>query len=248
MTREKLGGDIERRKDKRYRYEAVISHNILSQEAAPAGKIYNFSQNGLYLESKHRFSIGEEIFVEVIGRPQSELDLDLFFDVLVVWRKKSRNPSFPYVYGARFKYPPESVENILGTGNANERAPSFQKPDVIDQNDARQNPRKPYHKPLVFKDKKNICRGLVTDISHGGAYIRTTTKLSLGHKLIFVITGNNTRKNLKLKGWIVRLTPEGFAVSFNRRSGLERRFDIDRRIGFDRRTRRKPRKPPQKGR
>lgn len=243
-----MGGDIERRKHKRYRYEAVISHNILSQEAAPAGKMYNFSQNGLYIESKQRFSLGEEIFVEVIGHPQSELGLDLLFDVIVVWRKKSRNPSFPYVYGARFKYPPESIENILGTGNANNRTPGFQQPDVIDPKDARQNPRKPYHKPLVFNYKKNICRGLVTNISHGGAYIRTATKLSLGYKLIFVITGNNTRKNVKLRGWIVRLTPEGFAVSFNRRSGLERRFDIDRRIGFDRRTRSKPEKPPQKGR
>ena len=243
-----MGGNNERRKHKRYRYEAIISHDILSQEAAPAGKIYNFSQNGLYFESKHSFYEGEEIFVEVIDHPQSEIGLELVFDVEIVWRKKSQDPSFLYSYGARFKYPPPSIENIMGTGNVNYRTPSIQKPDLMDQNDARQNPRKPYHKPLLFNYKNYICRGLVTNISHGGAFIRTTTRLSLGRKIIFVTTGSKIRKNVKLKGWIVRLTPEGFAVSFNRRSGLERRFDIDRRIGFDRRNRSKPEKPLRKGR
>ena len=238
-----MGGKIERRKHKRYRYEAIISHDILSQEAAPEGKIFNFSQTGLYFQSKHSFLEGEEIFVEIIGHSQSEKGLELLFDVVIVWRKKSRDSSFPYDYGARFKYPPASIENILGSGNADDRTPSVQKSALIDQNDARQNPRKPYHKSMVFNYKNNICRGLVTNISHGGAFIRSTTRLSLGHKLIFVITGSKIRKNVKLRGWIVRLTPEGFAVSFNRRLGLERRFDIDRRIGFDRRNRRKPEKP-----
>ena len=240
-----MGADIERRKNKRYRYEAIISHDILSQEAVPAGKIYNFSQNGLYFESKHSFYEGEEIFVDVIGHPRSGKGLELLFDVVIVWRKKSRDSSFPYDYGARFKYPPASIKNVLGTGNADYITPGVQKPALIDQDDARQNPRKSYHKPLVFNYKNNICRGLVTNISHGGAFIRSTTRLSLGHKLIFVITGSKIRKKVKLRGWIVRRSPEGFAVSFNRRTGLERRFDIDRRIGFDRRNRRKPEKPPQ---
>ena len=240
-----MGADVERRKHKRYRCEAIISHDILSLEAAPDGKIYNFSQTGLYFESKHSFYAGEEIFVDVIGHPQSGKSLELLFDVVIVWRKKSRNSLFPYDYGARFKYPPASIENVLGTGNANYITPGFQKPALIDQDDARQNPRKPYHKPLVFNYQDNICRGLVTNISHGGAFIRSTTRLSLGHKLILVITGSKIRKKVKLRGWIVRRSPEGFAVSFNRRTGLERRFDIDRRIGFDRRNRRKPEKPPQ---
>lgn len=240
-----MGADIERRKHKRYRYEAIISHDILSQEAAPDGKIYNFSQTGLYFESKHSFYEGEEIFVEVMGHPQSGKGLELLFDVVIVWRKKSRGSLFPYDYGARFKYPPASIENVLGTGHADSITPSSQKPALIDQNDARQNPRKPYQKPLVFNYKNTICRGLVTNISHGGAFIRSTTRLSLGHKLIFVITCGKIRKNVKLRGWIVRRSPGGFAVSFNRRSGSERRFDIDRRIGFDRRNRRKPKKTPR---
>ena len=141
-----------------------------------------------------------------------------------------------------------SIFQIISTIITNNRTRSFQKPDLKDQNDARKDPRKLYHKPLVFNYNNNVCRGLVTNISRGGAFIKTKTKLSLGHKIKFVITGSKIRKNIELMGWIIRLAPEGFAVSFNRRSGSERRYDIDRRIGLDRRKRSKPGKPHKKGR
>ena len=243
-----MGADIERRKHKRYQYEAIISHDILSQEAAPDGKMYNFSKNGLYFESNHTFHSGEEIFVEIIDHPQSDTGLELLFDVEIIWRKKSKHFSFQYGYGAQFNYSPESIENTIGIGIANNHARSFQKPDSKDQGDPRKDPRKRYHKPLVFNYKKNICRGRVTNISRRGAFIKTKTKVSLGHKIKFVINGSKIGKDIELMGWIVRLAPEGFAVSFNRRSGLERRYDIDRRIGLDRRKRSKARKPYKKGR
>jgi len=243
-----LGVNIERRKHKRYQYEAIISHDILSQEAAPAGKMYNLSKNGLYFESDQTFNTGEEIFVEIIDHPRSDKGLELLFDVKIVWRKKPQVSSFRYGYGAQFNYSPESIENTIGISITNSRTRDFQKPGLKDQNDARKDPRKFYHKPLVFNYNNNTCQGLVTNISRGGAFIRTKTKLSLGHKIKFVITGSKIRKTIELMGWIVRLAPEGFAVSFNRRSDSERRYDIDRRIGLDRRKRIKPGKPTKKGR
>jgi len=243
-----LGVNIERRKHKRYRYEAIISHDILSQEAAPAGKIYNLSKNGLYFESNHTFHTGEDVFVEIIENAQSNKGLDLLFDVEIVWRKKPQDSSFQYGYGAQFNYSPESIENTIGIGIANNRTSKAKKPDLKDPNDVRKDPRKPCHKHLVFKYNNNISRGWVTNISRGGAFIKTKTKLSLGHKIKIFITGSKIRKNIELMGWIVRLAPDGFAVSFNRRSGSERRYDIDRRIGFDRRKRSKPVKPHKKGR
>ena len=243
-----MGVNIEKRKHKRYQYEAIISHDILSQEAAPDGKMYNFSKNGLYFESDHAFDTGEEIFVEIIDRPLSDKGLELLFDVKILWRKKPRGSSFQYGYGAQFNYSPESIENTIGTIISKNRTQSFRKPDLKAQNDAREDPRKRYHKPLVFNYNKNIRQGLVTNISRGGAFIKTKTRLSLGYRIKFVITGSKIRKNVELMGWIVRLAPEGFAVSFNRRSGSERRYDIDRRIGVDRRKRSKPGKPDKKGR
>jgi len=210
--------------------------------------MYNFSKNGLYFESDYTFNTGEEIFVEIIDHPQSAKGLELLFDVKIVWRKKPQVSSFQYGYGAQFNFSPESIENTIGISLTNNRTRSFQKPDLKYQNDAREDPRKLYHKPLIFNYNENICQGLVTNISRGGAFIKTKTKLSLGHKIKFVITGSKIRKKIELMGWIVRLAPEGFAVSFNRRSGSERRYDIDRRIGLDRRKRSKPVNPAKKSR
>jgi Tfp pilus assembly protein PilZ len=242
-----LGVDIERRKHKRYQYEAVISHDILSQEATPAGKIYNFSNSGLYFESNQAFYTGEEIFVEIIDHPRSsDIGLELLFDVEIVWRKELQGSVFKQGYGAKINTPVESIEKTLAESIPPKSSPRpFPKLEKIEKVDARAYPRKGCHKSLLFNYKNKICRGLVTNISRGGAFFKTTSKFSLGHKIKFVITDRKTRKNIKLMGWIVRLNPEGFAVTFNRRLGQERRYDLDRRIGGDRRKRRKPLKPPR---
>ena len=112
-----MGADIERRKHKRYLYEAVISHDILSQEATPAGKIYNFSNSGLYFESNQTFYTGEEIFVEIIDHPQSSrVGLELLFDVEIVWCKDLQDSEFLRGYGVRFTTPVESIETTIGEG------------------------------------------------------------------------------------------------------------------------------------
>ena len=88
---------------------------------------------------------------------------------------------------------------------------------------------------------------MITDLSRGGAFIKTGIKFSLGQKIKLVITGGKVSKDLKRRAWIVRVSSEGFGISFERRSDSERRYDIDRRIGKDRRARSKPGDPGKKG-
>jgi Tfp pilus assembly protein PilZ len=88
----------------------------------------------------------------------------------------------------------------------------------------------------VFDYKNQYYRSLVTDISHGGVFIKTKLKMSLGRKVIIVIPGSKIRKKSKIKGWIVRRNPEGFAVKFDRRSGEDISARSDRRTGSDRRA------------
>ena len=242
-----MGADIERRKHKRYQYEAIISHDILSQEATPAGRIYNFSNSGLYFVSNQTFYTGEEIFVEIIDHPQSsDIGFELLFDVEIVWSSELSDSAFKKGYGARFTTPVESIEKTFGETIAPESRPkSYPKPVKKDKVDARVHPREAYRKPLLFNYKNSIYRGVVTNISRGGAYIETDRKISLGQQIKFVLTARKTRRNIKFRGWIVRLTSEGFAVCFDRRSGTERRYDLDRRIGLDRRKRDKSAKPAE---
>jgi hypothetical protein len=244
--REDVGLTTERRKHKRHRYEALISHDILSQVATPAGKIYNFSKSGLYFESNDTFYPMEEIFVEIIDQPQSsDPGFELLFDVAIIWRKKLQDVSFRYGYGAKFKFPNADFEKKISL--ATSEKPRSVKPESEDETDVREYHRRRCDQSIVFNHRNQACRGLITDLSRGGAFIKTGSKFSLGQKIKLVITGGKVSRDLKRQGWIVRVSPEGFGISFERRSYSERRYDIDRRIGRDRRARSKPGDPGKKG-
>ena len=83
--------------------------------------------------------------------------------------------------------------------------------------------------------KQEHVNGLATNISRGGAFVETSSKILLGQKINLIVHGAKKYKTLSLRGWIVRWDPDGVGVSFERRSGRERRYDLDRRTGMDRR-------------
>jgi len=103
------------------------------------------------------------------------------------------------------------------------------------EKDSRKHPRRPCNKPIFFTSKNQHAAGLATNISRGGAFIEIGSKISLGERINLVIHASKNHKGLRLRGWIVRLGPEGVGVSFDRRSGRERRYDLDRRTGLNRR-------------
>jgi hypothetical protein len=246
-----VGSTTERRKHKRHQYEAFISHDILSPEVKPAGKIYNFSRRGLYFETNQNFLPLEEIFVEVIdqaGTPDTEQEL--LFDVEIIWRKKLIDAPFRYGYGAKFKFSSEIIEQKIKKTRLKSPPPPPPPPPpkLEDQTEVREFPRKRCRHSIVFNHGNRIYRGWVINISRSGAFIQTRSKCSLGSKIRVVIAGNKPGKGLDRLGWIVRVNSEGFGLSFNRRSGAERRYDLDRRIGRDRRTRTSPADPEKKQR
>jgi hypothetical protein len=244
-----VGSPTERRNHKRHQYEAFISHDILSPEVKPAGKIYNFSQQGLYFESNHNFLPLEEIFVEIIDQGRSsDTAQELLFDVEIIWRKKLIDAPFRYGYGARFKFSSETIEHKI-TSASLKRPPLPPAPaELEDKTEAREFPRKRCRQSIVFNLGNQVCQGWVTSISLSGAFIKTRSKCSLGRKIRIVITGDEPSKGSERLGWIVRVNSEGFGLSFNRRSGVERRYDLDRRVGRDRRKKTRPAAPGRKDR
>ena len=239
----------ERRKHRRHQYEAIISHDILSPEVRPAGKMYNFSKEGLYFESNHDFLPLEEIFVEIIDHHRSsDNELELVFDVEIIWRKKLKDAPFRYGYGARFKFVNDTIEQKIKIASFKKPPLPPPPPKLVDETEARKYPRKRCYKSIVFKHDNQVCKGWITNISRGGAFIKTPDKFSLGRKIKLVFTGGKASKDLQLLGWIVRLNSKGFGLSFNRRSGSERRYDLDRRLGKDRREKTPPTGPDRKGR
>lgn len=234
----------ERRRYKRFIYEALISHDVSINNIVHTGKMYNFSKGGLYFESDQKIYPGEDIYVALaIHTDIPGKDTQLLFEVKIIWHRELTDSSFSYGYGGKFL---NSDDAIIETGKIRETG---KKLAVIkefgEDSDSRKYRRRPCNKTLIFSYRNSKRNGFVANISPGGAFILTKDKFDLGGRLKLVIPGWKTTKEIKVIGWIVRLSKEGIGVSFERRSGRERRSDLDRRTGMERRGR-KRRKPDRK--
>ena len=233
-----MGIKFERRKHKRFKYEAIISHDIMSLEIIYSGRVHNFSNGGLYFESDQTLHQGEEIYIWTGNNPNlADSDTQILVAVEIMWHKDAPGSAFKYGYGAKLTNANDAFGKIIDKTKLEKRGqPNSQ---LESEKDARDCPRKPYKRKFAFTYQNRNYVGKVTNISRGGAFIETSQELALGKIIILSIPGRKRRKRLKLKGWVVRLNQKGVGVKFERRSGRERRCDLDRRIGIERRSRSK---------
>ena len=228
----------ERRTHKRLKNKASVSHDILTLEIVHAGRIYNFSDGGLYLESDQTFYPGEEIYILMGNRPQlAEGDTQFFLCVEIIWHKNLQNSSYLYGYGAKLLETNDALDRSVTTAKLEKKT---RQSSVVDNGiDSRKSHRRISNKSFLFTHQNKRCKGYIKNISRSGALIETKNRLSLGKTIILVIHSRKSRKDIYLKGWIVRLNSKGGGVKFDQRSGRERRSDLDRRFGLERRRRSK---------
>ena len=231
----------DRRENKRYHFESIILHDTLLPDIFYDAKMYDIGKGGMYFESDQNLYPGEEIYIGLKGGPYSENIEKYFSYVRIKWRKDLTQGSFKFGYGAEFIKASESLLKILdvaGFGNELPKNRIFQK-----EEDPREHQRKSYRKVVFFKSRKSKHKGYVNNISRGGAFIITQKKFAIGQILHLVFPATRLKKELRLKGWIVRVDENGIGVKFDRRSGKDRRADLDRRRKvIDRRKRKKTKK------
>ena len=232
--------DTERRRYKRFKYEALISHDVSTNGNIYPGKMFNFSKGGLYFESEQPIYPGENLFVALAISPDSSgKDTQHHFEVRILWHKKVEGSPLCHGYGGKFL---STYDSFTETGQIQEEeikkkvSPSY---DFGGENDSRKHIRKPYRKMLLFTYDSVEYKGIVSNISRGGVFILTKDDFVLGGKIKLVHLALKTRNAAKETGWVVRKTLEGIGVSFERRTASERRCDLDRRTGLDRRSRKR---------
>ena len=229
--------NTERRKYIRFKYEADISHDLITQTDIHNGKVYNFSKGGLYFVSSQTIYPGEEIFIKFEHQQDAINDDNLTqlpFGVKILWQKDLSDSSFRYGYGAQYIDNNDSLVKSI-------KIPGFErinrpKNPLDTEKDPREYPRRLYRKSLILSHKNQSYKGQFANISRGGVFIKADTKFLVGKQIQIVIPGSEFRKNIKLKGWIVRRNSDGFGVKFDRRTGREDRKDLERRTGADRRS------------
>ena len=227
----------DRRQNKRYHFESIILHDTLLPDIFYDAKMYDISKGGVYFESNQNLYPGEEIYIGLKGSPYSENAEKYFSYVRIKWRKDLTQGSFKYGYGAEFIKASESLLKILdvtGFGNELPKNKIFQK-----EKDPREHQRKSYRKVVFFRSRKSKHQGYVKNISRGGAFIITEKKFAIGQILNLIFPATRLKKELRLKGWVVRVDENGIGVRFDRRSGKDRRGDLDRRRKITDRRRRK---------
>jgi len=212
---------FDQRKNKRLRCEAVIWHDNLLPEIFYSAKMYNLSNRGVYFESDQIIYPGEDIYIGLKG-PESPINENKdHIHVEIKWRKELQNASFRFGYGAKLINTVDTL--VKSIDKAKLRQQSSQGHIFKPKKDPRKHPRKPYRKVMIFASKSKNYKGLITNISRGGAYIRTRNTFYLGQMIQLVIPGDKKKNDVKLKGWVIRLSPEGLGVRFDRRTGRDRR-------------------------
>ncbi len=222
-----MNNNSDQRENKRYKYEATIWHDNLFPEIFYETKMYNLSKGGIYFESDQTLYAGEKIYIAIKDPSASDNDYKDCVQIEIKWRKNLAQSNVQYGYGARFTDSANTLLKAIDTTDlVQERLPDS---GHKYKKDSRQSPRSPYRRVTFFTTKNRNYKGFVTNISRSGAFIVTAHKFALGQKITLVIPGDKKHSDMKLSGSVVRLSPKGAGIKFDRRTGIERRKGGDRR-------------------
>ncbi len=216
----------DQRGDKRFKYEAAIWHENILPGRFYKAKIFNLSQSGLYFESDQVLYPGEKIYIGNKSPESAKIISNECAGVEIKWRKDLKDSSFGFGYGAEFLDPDTPLIK------------SIEKTKIIYQNtretngryrkDPRAHIRELYCKEIVFTAKNRKYKGSITNISRGGTFITTKNKFALGQMIQLDFREDKACNAIRLKGWVVRLSPNGVGVKFDRRMRRDRRKKVNR--------------------
>ena len=230
------------RDKKRFNCNAEVSHDNLLPDVFYPANMYNFSKGGLYFESEQRLYIGDYINfrVKYPARPSGN-HTHYQFGIEILWRQEAQHSSLKYGYGSKFINPNQTLENIIDLSKLEKQR--IPQKSVEKEKDPRTHPRRSYNRSLVIIAQNRNYKGLMTNISRSGAFIKTQNNFAVGQILTILLPGHKKQKDVKLKGYVVRLNRSGVGVIFDRRRAYKnRRSDLDRRTGKDRRGSRSPKR------
>ena len=187
-------------REQRYKCGVDILHDIVIPDIQYDGIIHNLSSGGIYFESNEQILPDDEISITVRRLNNEEIT----FDVCIIWRKDLFDSSFRFGYGAKSINPKESIVQICNQEiylkNENENNREYRR--II------------YDKQIRLKYQSQKYNGRIRDISRGGAFIETNLIFPIGKNMMLIIPGEKTRRNIRLKGWIVRRNNLGFGIKF----------------------------------
>ncbi len=187
----------ERRDKTRFEHESKITLENSEIGVQRGCMMYNFNNNGLYIEADTRLEQKTEIRIGINNSPlASEPDKFESYRGIIKWRKALKRSSYYYGYG---------VELI--------------KDDAEDQDQdqvqwSRENPRKALTIPVKFEFENHSYEGTTENVSTEGVAVKTKDPVMVGQQIKIEIPLKKTGKIAKLNGKVSWSNRQGFGVKF----------------------------------
>jgi Tfp pilus assembly protein PilZ len=192
------------RENTRFKHQSPVTREDIKSGIHYGAKMYNYSKEGLYFEANYLLQADEEIFIGIENSPYaSAAGIYECFRARVIWRKAlGGKGDYLYGYGIQFFYP-----TYIGPATALFPAPGRRV-------HAREYPRRPYIKKIIFASRNRFYEGILKNISRKGAFIQTPETFSAGQQLSLLVPLGSKKRGIKLRGNVVWSSPEGFGIAF----------------------------------
>ena len=192
-----MKSNTENRNKTRFTHESKITLENTDIELRCKGRMYNFSEAGIYIESDSKLEPEVEILVGISDSPfASEPGTHEQLRGTVKWRKELTQASFYYGYG---------IELIEKDGQ-------ILKLDLLDG--TRVNPRKEVAIPVTIESDDETFDGVAENVDRDGAFVKSNMLMSTGKFIRMEIPLKKKGKIARLVGLITRTNLRGFGVKF----------------------------------
>ena len=194
----------EKRQDLRHKHKSPVMIQNPGSGANYRGRMINFSNRGLFLETSADFAAGTEIFIGIENSPfrASTYENPDGYKAKIMWQRDIEDTFFSNGYGIKL-ISKHKLQNAK-TGK------------VQTDPEMRKHPRKPYHKPVYFTSQNQYFKGTIENISRGGAFIEAKGNFRVGEVIRLVIPGTKIDHGTMLKSEIVHASRGGVGVKFRR--------------------------------
>jgi hypothetical protein len=222
---------IEHRGSSRHPHEASILIENLPGGTYHQGKMINYSDKGMYFETNVAHPPGTTIIFGIENSPYEACQG--VYRAEVKWCRKLPHDASMYYFGVGVEYAgpdtrkirnlkapavemraPEPGDRSPAPTAAHEIADSQTGRRSEPQRELRKHPRKRYGKMVLYATTRRFYEGSIKDISNSGVFIETNDDLYVGQTLTLAIPAPKRRKEVKVKGEIVRIEPHGLGIKF----------------------------------
>lgn len=206
----------EKRRNGRHAHRSQIVRESLITGTVVIGMMHNYSMGGFNFESNTLITLDDVIFLGLAESPYTTTPQTYeCHKVKIQWRRDVFRSRYKYTYGVQHLDPigifPEFTEQYYCD------FPKYRKLITAVNNelrtkDLRRFIRKQMATSVYFVAENNIYRGLIRDVSRGGIFIETKSRLKLDQHVRLVIPNTRFDNGVMIKAQIVHQSRSGIGV------------------------------------